>query len=185
MKPAQVAILSFISGGIVTRLPFPKNVTLTPFPNFPSLDEPDESLIKNKTVQYIGAACVTYLWFRYGWGIGDIVYATRNQLKTSVQRLSNVVTTNCTILLQRIGIVETQLGNKIDKLHSDHRSLTSLVKGINLKVNNIEVLSLYSSKGISLLCDSLLTAHRELYGDDPKTEVVAKNGVLFGCQHFI
>jgi hypothetical protein len=166
--------ISFISGGIITQIPFHK--TFAP-PKFLFTEpEPDHNYMK-----YVGVVCVSFVWFRYGWGVGDIVYATRNQLKASAQMLSDLVSSNCNRLFKKVGIVE----NKIEKLRGDHRLLTSLVEGIDLKVSNIEVLSLFSSKGISLLCKSLLAAHVELYGDVPKKEVINKNGMFFGSKYSI
>ena len=204
MKSLKYCI-SFLLGGIVTQFPS-LNLSLSKFLTYPDPAWGFKSLksLKSfpewdrassvKQIRYLCSPfvvqlgswlmCATgasYMWFKYGYGVGDIAYATRNQLKKSVRGMGNLISTNCKRLFQRIGIVET----KIDQLHSEHVSLTNLVEGIDLKVNNIEVLTLFSSKGISLLCKSLLSTHIKLYGENPKTEVVDKNGMFFGCKNFI
>lgn len=196
MKPLKYCI-SFLLGGIATQVPFLNRPLLNfvikdpiqSFKRFKSFKSVKSLPVRLGTVEqlcFVGArlmcaAGVSYVWFKYGYGIGDIAYATRNQLKTSVCKMSNIISTNCKKIFQRIGVVET----KIEKLHGDHVSLVNLVKGIDLKISNIEALALFSSKGISLLCQSLLETHIKLYGENPKKEVVNKNGVFFGCRDFV
>ena len=101
---------------------------------------------------------MTYLMYR-GIGLSDIVYATRSQVSALSSGLSGLKSA----LLQRVGLLEEgqsdirsdiqDLHGDVKGLHGDHRSLSHLVRGIDSKVANIELLSLFSTKGVSVLCD--------------------------------
>jgi hypothetical protein len=105
-----------------------------------------------------------------GLGFADIAYATRR----SVDTLSKQLNAAKNSILQQVKALETQLRgteerldhrivdeakrirDNIEALHQEHRDLTTTVDHIDKKVTKIELLSLYSSKGVALLCDSAL-----------------------------
>lgn len=111
-------------------------------------------LLEGPSALWLFPVSLTYLMYR-GIGLSDIVYATRSQV--------SALSSSALAILQRVGLLEagqTDIRNDIQNLHGDvkglhgdHRSLSHLVRGIDSKVTNIELLSLFSTKGVSVLCD--------------------------------
>lgn len=116
----------------------------------------------------LAAVATGGLCYWNGIGFADIAYATRR----SVETLSKQLNAAKNSILEKVNALESQLRgteerldnrivdearrirDNIEALHKEHCDLTKTVDHIDKKVTNIELLSLYSSKGVALLCDS-------------------------------
>ena len=114
-----------------------------------------------------------------GIGFADIAYATRRSVENMSKQLAAVKVS----LLNQIKVIENQLQgteehldarivdeaerldarivdeaerirNNIEALHEEHRELSTTVGDIGKKVTRIELLTLFSSQGVALLCDA-------------------------------
>ena len=121
------------------------------------------------TIASISLCSALGVFYFKGVGFADIAYATRRSVSTLTAALDNA---KKSILSRITGLEKTfesrsdQIENKIvdeahiirqkiRALHQDQKNMGSEVSDIHKKVTNVELLTMLSSRGVSLLCTTL------------------------------
>ncbi len=148
--------------------PVKPNFLFRPIPSHPPTVHIHKEISSSTALTTLAVVATGGFCYWNGIGFADIAYATRR----SVETLSKQLEAAKVSILNKIKTIENQLKgtekrldkrivdeaklirDNIEALHKEHHELSQTVDHIDKKVTNIEALSLYSSKGVALLCDS-------------------------------
>ena len=148
--------------------PVKPDLLFRPIPSQPPTVHIHKEVSSSTALATLAAVATGGFCYWNGIGFADIAYATRR----SVETLSKQLEAAKVSILNKIKTIENQLKgteerldkrivdeaklirDNIEALHKEHHDLSSTVGNIDRKVTSIEALSMYSSKGVALLCDS-------------------------------